>query len=55
MGLIAILGDWNPLYSAGPAQRGPHLTNASSIAAFAHFGRAVAGRYARDGVLFELL
>lgn len=55
MGVISILGDWNPLYSAGPEEVGPHLTNASSIAAFARFGRAVAARYSRDGVLFELI
>lgn len=55
LGLIAILGDWNPLYSAGPEEIGPHLTNASSIAAFARFGRAVAARYSRDEVLLELI
>ena len=55
LGFIAILGDLNTQWTAGGA--GPHLTNATTIAAFARFAAAVATRYSRDNpqLLLELI
>jgi beta-glucosidase/6-phospho-beta-glucosidase/beta-galactosidase len=59
LGLIAILGDCNPLYMKAPCglHHGPHLVDGRSIAAFAAFGRAFATHYSKSNrpLLIELI